>query len=61
MEELPNEEIATESESTKETVQEAVQELLAENDEPKWYDSESVEHVFDDVKDIPIEKGIEEK
>jgi len=61
MEKVPTEEIAVESESTEETVQEAVSELLAENDEPKWYDSESVEDVFADTKDVPVEPVTEEK
>tara|TARA_B100000686_G_scaffold342028_1_gene420421 strand:+ start:203 stop:1117 length:915 start_codon:yes stop_codon:yes gene_type:complete len=39
---------------------EAVTELLAENDEPKWYDSESVEEVLADAKDVPVKAVVEE-
>lgn len=61
MKEVPTEEILADSESTEETLQEAVSELLAENNEPKWYDSESVEDVFADSKDVPVEPVTEEK
>ena len=39
----------------------AVSDLLVENNEPKWYDSESVKNVLDDVKEIDSKENIEEE
>ena len=60
MAESSTEETIEDFESSEETETEAVTELLAENDEPKWYDSESVEEVLADAKDVPVKAVVEE-
>lgn len=39
----------------------AVSDLLVENNEPKWYDSESVEDVLEAVKEVPSKEELDEK
>ena len=39
----------------------AVSELLVENDDSKWYDSESVADVLENIKEIPVERILKEE
>ena len=39
----------------------AISDLLATNNEPKWYDSESVEGVLENVEKIPLEEKVKKE
>jgi hypothetical protein len=39
----------------------AISDLLATNNEPKWYDSESVEGVLEDVEKIPLKEKVKKE
>lgn len=39
----------------------AISDLLVENNEPKWYDSESVEDVLEEVVEDPLKENLEKK
>ena len=39
----------------------AISDLLATNNEPKWYDSESVEGVLENVEKIPLEEKVKKR